>query len=115
MRGTHDGKPFRAVGGGGADWYREPMKSLRLPRLFGAFAALAFVGTLTTWAATGAHFGWTRTQAVIFKQDEVTGIDYPVHVPTFVAGVEVLAVGLALAVALAGSAAWLHRRAAVRA
>ncbi len=91
------------------------MNSTRLSRLLGGVGALALVATLTTWVATGAHLGWTRTQAVILQQDEVTGIEYPVHVPTFVAGVEVLALGLALTVATAGSAAWLRRRVPVRA
>jgi hypothetical protein len=36
--------------------------------------------------------------------DDVTGIDYPVHQPAFVAGVEVLAIGVAAALGFAATA-----------
>lgn len=90
------------------------MKTISLRRSLTAVSALALVVTLTVWVGTGAHWGWTRTQTVRLQQDAVTGIEYPVHVPTFVAGVEVLAAGLAITGALATVAAFIHRPVVVR-
>lgn len=72
---------------------------------------LAGVGV---WAGNGARLGWTQTSVVTLQRDEVTGIDYPVRQPAFVAGVEVPLAGATAAVALAAlSFAW--RRAPRRA
>ena len=63
---------------------------------------MALVAGVGTWIVTGAHVGWTRTRAVEMKRDEVTGIDYPVQRPAFVAGIEFPVVGLAAALSLFG-------------
>lgn len=82
-------------------------------RLTSATALLAVAGV---WAATGAHFGWTQTSKIVVQHDEITGIDFPVRQKTFVAGVEVLAVGAGFAAALATASVFTNRgRAAVRA
>jgi hypothetical protein len=81
------------------------VRSLRLA----ALASLVAVAGL--WFATGAHRGWTQTSKVSFQHDEITGIDFPVREKTFVAGVEVLAAGLALAAALAAAGQFARRRA----
>ncbi len=73
-------------------------------------AAVLFAGTVALWAATGAHRGWTQTSKVVLQQDEITGIDFPVHQKTFVAGVEVLAVGVAFAAALVTASLLTNRR-----
>lgn len=110
MRGTHDGKPFLAVGEGALLRYAGPMKTKRkLDRILTLTAAFVLLATFAVWVGTGSHFGWTRTSAVRMQHDEITGIDYPVHQSTFVAGVEVLALGSAAAVALAASG-WASRR-----
>jgi hypothetical protein len=79
----------------------KPTTSLLSFGLRGA-AITALVLTLGTWIATGAHIGWTQTSIVQMQHDEITGIDFPVHKDAFIAGVEVLAVGLAAASAFAG-------------
>lgn len=63
---------------------------------------MALVAGIGTWVATGAHVGWTRTSAVEMKRDEITGIDYPVQRPAFVAGIEFPVAGVAAAVSLFG-------------
>jgi hypothetical protein len=110
MRETHGGKPFLAVGERGFGQYDVPMKTKRkLDRILTLTAASVLLATLAVWVGTGSHLGWTRTSAVLMQHDEITGIDYPVHQLTFVAGVEVLALGSAAAVALAASG-WTARR-----
>lgn len=74
-------------------------------------AAVSLLSVLGVWAATGAHLGWTQTSKVTTQHDEVTGIDFPVREKTFVAGVEVLAVGTGFAAALAATSVFVQRRA----
>lgn len=59
-------------------------------------AAAAVVG----WLALGANRGWTKTTVTRWQKDPVTEIDGPVVEKKFVPGVDVLAVGLAGALAL---------------
>jgi ABC-type transporter Mla subunit MlaD len=73
-------------------------------------AAAVLLAVLALWAATGAHRGWTRTSKVVMQHDEITGIDFPVREKTFVAGVEVLAVGVAAAGAFAAASLVAQRR-----
>lgn len=79
----------------------KPTTSLLSFALRGA-AITALVITLGTWIATGSHTGFTQTSIVQMQHDEITGIDFPVHQDAFIAGVELLAVGVAGAIALAG-------------
>jgi hypothetical protein len=78
-------------------------------RAAAAAAALVLGATLVAWTMTGAHRGWTRTEVTEMKRDEVTGLDYPETRRGFVAGLDFLAAGSGLAVALGGTA-WLVRR-----
>lgn len=73
-------------------------------------AAATLFAFLVLWAATGAHRGWTQTSKVVMQHDEITGIDFPVREKTFVAGVEVLAVGVAAAGAFAAASLVAQRR-----
>lgn len=86
--------------------------TLRLVRRLRLAAVLVAASGLGLWAATGAHVGWTQTSAVDLQRDEITGIDYPVRRPVFVAGVEVPSLALAAATLLAGLSL-LPRRATV--
>ncbi|PTY07445.1 hypothetical protein DB347_09090 [Opitutaceae bacterium EW11] len=78
------------------------MTTKRVHHLLRAAAIALLLGSLGAWAATGAHLGWTQTSVVETQRDEVTGIDFPVRRPAFIAGVEVPILGLASAAALAG-------------
>ena len=85
------------------------MKSTRLARILLASAALLFTAGLATWVSTGRHVGWTQTSTVTMQRDEITGIDYPVRTPGFVAGVEI-PVATATAAVVFASLAWFVQR-----
>ena len=96
--------------------YDEPTKTKhRLARAAGLAAVLVLSATLAVWATTGANLGWTKTSAIVMQHDEVTGIDYPVHQPAFVAGVEVLALGFGTAGLFAAASLFARRLRPVRA
>ncbi len=93
-----------------------PFRTKRLTLSLRISAAVVLLAILGLWVGTGAHLGWTQTSRVTTQHDEITGIDYPVREKTFVAGVEVLAAGLAAVGALAGASVLSARRhAAIRA
>jgi hypothetical protein len=58
--------------------------------------ALLIAG-LAVWIGTGAKLGWTQTSRVTMHHDQITGIDYPVRTPAFVAGVEIPLAGIVAA------------------
>lgn len=76
------------------------MNPFLIRRILRLSAALVFVAAVAAWAATGAHRGWTRTEITEMQRDEITGIDYPVTRPGFVAGVDVVAAGTGVAAVL---------------
>lgn len=82
----------------------------RLSLVLRLTAAAALLAVLGLWAVTGARLGWTQTSKVVLQHDEITGIDFPVREKTFVAGVEVLAVGAGFAAALAAASVFTNRR-----
>jgi hypothetical protein len=86
-------------------------KTSHLTGLLRRAALFVVAATLVTWLATGAHWGWTRTSVTEMKHDEITGIDFPVERAQFIAGVEVLALGAGLGVALGAASFAFARRA----
>jgi len=66
-------------------------------------AAFVAALTLSVWLVTGAHTGWTRTTVTIMKIDPITEIEYPETRKEFVAGVDVVAAGMALSFLLLGA------------
>ncbi len=74
-------------------------------------ALLLLAGGLGTWAGSGARLGWTQTSVVTLQRDEITGIDFPVRHPAFVAGIEVPLLGAGLAALAAGLSVVVQRRA----
>ena len=81
-----------------------------MKRVLKTSAVLVALGTLTLWLATGAHRGWTKTSVAVEKTDEVTGLTYQEYEKRFVAGVEILAAGLAVASTLGVASCFLGRR-----
>jgi len=81
-----------------------PMKPTTSVLSFGlrGAAITALVIALGTWIGTGSHLGWSQTSIVQMQHDEVTGINFPVRQSTFIAGIEVIAIGLAAAAAFTG-------------
>jgi len=73
---------------------------MRLRRWLRGAALLLAVATLAVWLVTGAHRGFTQTSVAVDKTDEVTGLSYREYEPRFVAGVDVLGLGLGAALAL---------------
>lgn len=88
------------------------MTSFPLRRLLRIAAGLVVAGVVVLWVATGSHRGWTRTQITEMHRDEITGIDYPVTRDGLVAGVDFLAAGAGLGVALWGASLLVGRRSA---
>ncbi len=75
-------------------------------------ALLLLLGSLGTWALSGANRGWTRTESTTIARDEITGLDYPVTTRAFQPGVDLLGAALGLAAVL-GAVSWkLSRRTA---
>lgn len=92
----------RAVSGTRERRYRGGMKSHRLSRNLRRSALAVLLLGVLVWAAAGARLGWTQTSTVTMQRDEITGIEYPVRQDAFRPGVEVPALALAFAGALAG-------------
>ena len=65
-------------------------------------SAFVAVVTVTVWVATGANRGFTKTSVAVEKTDEVTGLTYRDYEHRFVAGVELLGLGLGLSAVLFG-------------
>ena len=45
---------------------------------------------LLGWAATGFHWGWSKTSVTQMQVDEITGLEFPVTTNRLVFGVEIL-------------------------
>jgi len=73
-------------------------------------AAILALVTLAIWLTTGAHIGWTKTRVTTMKIDPITELEYPETRNQFVAGVEVLAGGALLSLALFGSSLMIKRK-----
>jgi len=58
------------------------------------FALVLLLATLGLWAGLGGRFGWTETQVAERRVDPVSGIERMESHPTFVPGVEFLALGV---------------------
>ena len=72
-------------------------------RWLGVIAAFVAVVTVAFWVATGASRGFTKTTVAVEKTDEVTGLTYRDYERRFVAGVEILGLGLGLSAVLFGA------------
>ncbi len=88
--------------------------SARLAKILRIAAGAALLAAAGVWLAGGAHRGWTATSVVEMRQDEVTGIEFPVRKAAFVPGVEFPAAGGAVALALL-ALSFLPRRTSARA
>lgn len=86
------------------------MKSNRLSRVLRWGALGIALAGVALWVAAGARVGWTQTSVVTMRHDEITGIEYPVRQPTFIAGVEIPVGAAAAAVVLTGASLLVARR-----
>lgn len=111
MRTAHGREPGRALSEPAGQCYFVRMRLNRLSRTlrWGALG-LALAG-LGLWLAAGARMGWTQTSIVEMQHDEITGIEYPVRRPAFIAGIEIpLGTGAAAGVLLGASLIVSRRR-----
>ena len=86
---------------------------MQLTRILQLSAALIALATIGTWLATGAHRGWTQNKIPVTVVDEITGIEATQYRDGFVAGIDVLGLGLGTALFLGAAAAFTARRARV--
>ncbi|ATC63103.1 hypothetical protein CMV30_03545 [Nibricoccus aquaticus] len=78
-----------------------PPGSIAAWRIFLRFiGALLAVVIFTYWAAAGANTGFTKDKIALKKTDEVTGIEFVEYQDHFLPGIEFLAAGTGLGLAL---------------
>lgn len=65
-------------------------------------ATLLAVTAFALWASGGFHTGWTQTRIPVNGVDEITGIEYTTYKEGFIAGLDLLAVGLGSALGIVG-------------
>ncbi len=53
-------------------------------------ALVILVSSFVIWGLSGFHWGWTKTTVTEMKTDDITGLEYPVTVNSFVFGIEML-------------------------
>jgi hypothetical protein len=53
-------------------------------------ALAILVSSFVIWGLSGFHWGWTKTTVTEMKTDDITGLEYPVTVNSFVFGIEML-------------------------
>ena len=59
-------------------------------RILQLLAVLVLLAAGTTWLATGANRGWTKTSVMVKTLDPVTGIDGITYEKKFLPGVDLL-------------------------
>jgi hypothetical protein len=69
------------------------------PRLLRFLGLALLAGTIGSWAALGAHRGWSQNRVPVRQVDEVTGIEFVTYEDRFVPGIDWLGAGGALAIA----------------
>ena len=73
-------------------------------------AVLVLLAAGTTWLATGASRGWTKTSMMIKTLDPVTGIEGITYEKKFLPGVDFLGASALVAGVLAGSSLFLRNK-----
>lgn len=63
--------------------------------------ALIFaLGTVSFWAAKGAHRGWSQDRVPVKQLDEITGLEHVTYEDRYVPGVDFLGGGLGISALL---------------
>lgn len=65
-------------------------------------SAVILVTTAIWWVQAGSNPGWTKNKVFVEKEDEITGISYPVEEDRFVPGVDLLAAAGGVALVMGG-------------
>lgn len=78
-------------------------------RKLNIIAIVIALATLTVWVATGADRGFSKTSVAVERTDDVTGLTYRDYERRFVAGVDILGVGLGVSALLFGASRFCHK------
>ncbi|HZL79621.1 MAG TPA: hypothetical protein VFC17_12280 [Candidatus Limnocylindrales bacterium] len=81
-----------------------------MKRILQLLAVLVLLAAGTTWLATGANRGWTKTSRPNGTVDEVTGIMDQTPVNCFVAGVDFLGAAALTSGILAGASFFFRNK-----
>ena len=68
--------------------------------LFRMLAGFIALFCFAFWAAAGWNPGWTKTQIAVKQSDAITGIEFITYKKHFMPGVELLALGVGISLAL---------------
>ena len=68
--------------------------------LFRMLAGFSALFCFAFWAAAGWNTRWTKTQIAVKQSDVITGIEFITYKKHFMPGVELLALGVGISVAL---------------
>ena len=74
-----------------------------MKKILQILALLMLLAAGTTWLATGANRGWTKTSVMVKTLDPVTGIDGISYAKKFLPGVDFLGAAFGGAALLAGA------------
>ena len=80
-----------------------------MARLLRILAVLVIVGTIMAWAVLGANRGWTKTKVQVLQVDPVTEIEFATYQDKFLPGVDFLAAGVGIGLALGACSAVIAR------
>jgi hypothetical protein len=79
-------------------------------RILQLLAVLVLLAAGTTWLATGANRGWTKTSVMVRTLDPVTGIDGISYEKKFLPGVDLLGASAMVAALLAGTSLFFSNK-----
>ena len=79
-------------------------------RILQLLAVLVLLVAGTTWLATGANRGWTKTSVMVKTLDPVTGIDGISYDKKFLPGVDFLSASALVAGLLAGTSLFFRNK-----
>jgi hypothetical protein len=81
-----------------------------MKKILQLLAMLVLLAAGTTWLATGASRGWTKTSVMVKTLDPVTGIEGITYQKKFLPGVDFLGASALVAGALAGSSLFFRNK-----
>ena len=79
-------------------------------RILQLLAVVLLLAAGTTWLATGANRGWTKTSVMVRTLDPVTGIDGITYDKKFLPGVDFLGASALAAGLLAGTSLFFRSK-----
>jgi hypothetical protein len=79
-------------------------------RILQLLAVVLLLAAGTTWLATGANRGWTKTSVMVRTLDPVTGIDGITYEKKFLPGVDFLGASALAAGLLAGTSLFFRSK-----